>query len=59
MFAPTRITAVIGVLFFVLLAFWPALDKEHKGPARVIDADTLEIAGERHRLYGVDAVEKD
>jgi endonuclease YncB( thermonuclease family) len=59
MFASTRITAVIGVLFFAILAFWPALDKEHKGPARVIDADTLEILGERHRLYGVDAVGKD
>lgn len=29
------------------------------GPARVVDGDTLEINGERVRLYGVDAFERD
>ena len=31
---------------------------EVEGPARVIDGDTLEVAGERHRLRGIDAPEK-
>ncbi len=29
------------------------------GPARVIDGDTIEVAGERIRLHGIDAPEKD
>lgn len=29
------------------------------GPARIIDGDTLEIAGERVRLHGIDAFERD
>ncbi len=37
--------AVIGILFFALVSFWPALDSEHKGPARVIDAETIEVDG--------------
>ncbi len=27
------------------------------GPARVIDGDTIEVAGERIRLHGIDAPE--
>jgi endonuclease YncB( thermonuclease family) len=27
------------------------------GPVRVIDGDTLDVAGERVRLWGIDAVE--
>ena len=55
MFQLVKGSAVIGMVFFVLVSFWPALDSEYKGPARVIDADTIEIDGKRHRLYGVDA----
>ena len=29
------------------------------GPVRVIDGDTIHIAGERIRLHGIDAPEKD
>lgn len=59
MFQFVKGSAVIGILFFAVVSFWPALDSEHKGTARVIDADTIEIAGERYRLYGVDGMEVD
>lgn len=59
MFPLIKKAAVIGSTFFLLIAFWPALKKDHSGPARVIDADTIEIGGERHRLLGLDAVEFD
>jgi len=59
MFQLVKGSAVIGILFFAFVSFWPALDSEHKGPARIIDADTIEIDGKRHRLYGVDAMEID
>ncbi len=44
--AACALTAVAGAAF------------EAAGPARVIDGDTLEVAGERHRLHGIDAPEK-
>lgn len=59
MFQLVKGSAVIGILFFAVVSFWPALDSEYKGPARVIDADTIEVDGRRHRLYGVDATEID
>jgi endonuclease YncB( thermonuclease family) len=57
MFSFVKKAAVIGIIFFALVAFWPALKKDYSGPAKVIDADTIEIGGGRHRLYGLDAVE--
>ncbi len=59
MFQLVKGSAVIGILFFAFVSFWPALDSEYKGPARVIDADTIEVGGKRHRLYGIDAMEID
>ena len=32
---------------------------EISGPARIVDGDTIEVAGERIRLYGIDAPETD
>ncbi len=57
MFSFVRQAAFIGMLFFAFVSFWPALKKDHSGPARVIDAGVLEINGETHRLYGIQAVE--
>ncbi|WP_114090747.1 thermonuclease family protein [Thalassospira profundimaris] len=40
------------------LAVAPLFETDHhRGPAAVIDADTLQINDTRYRLYGVDAVE--
>lgn len=37
----------------------PALAAGPSGPVRVIDADTIEVAGVRVRLHGIDAPERD
>ena len=47
----------IVVILFWLLLCTPASAQEIVGPARVIDGDTIEIAGTRIRLYGIDAPE--
>lgn len=52
-----RRTVAAGMLFFAFVSFWPALKKEHSGLAKVIDAGAIEISGERHRLYGLHAIE--
>jgi endonuclease YncB( thermonuclease family) len=56
MFSFARKGTGAGMLFFALVCFWPALKKDHSGPARVIDAGAIELNGERHRLYGIRAL---
>ncbi len=47
------IALIIGLL-------WPVTAlADISGPARVVDGDTLIVAGERIRLHGIDAPEKD
>ncbi len=55
MFKFVRLSAVVGILFFALVSFWPAIKKDHSGMAHVIDAATIAVNGETHRLYGITA----
>ena len=48
----TFIVAVVLATIIPNLALADAI-----GPARIIDGDTLDIAGERIRLHGIDAPE--
>jgi endonuclease YncB( thermonuclease family) len=49
-------TAIIALLASLAIAA-PAVAAEIAGPARVIDGDTIDIAGTRIRLWGIDAPE--
>ena len=56
---PTRLCYTFRMLRLALLLTFlptPALF-DVTGPARVIDGDTIEVAGERIRLHGIDAPE--
>ena len=44
------------IIAIALLLSFPAL-ADITGPARVINADTLDLRGKRIRLYGIDALE--
>ena len=51
---PMRALALTAAL---LLFAFPAFAQDITGPARVIDGDTLDVAGQRIRLHGIDAPE--
>ena len=56
------VLALIGIAaaLYVVSLFRPQYEETNlKGPARVIDGDTNEIAGRRIRIFGIDAPEVD
>ena len=50
---PLAISLMVSLLFAGWLA--PAARADMSGPAEVLDGDTLEVGGQRIRLYGIDA----
>lgn len=53
-----RVWRVFAILYMLLLVLaLPAGAQTLRGPARVVDGDTLEVAGEKVRLHGIDAPE--
>ena len=47
---PMRALALAAIL---LLFAFPALAQDITGPARIIDGDTIDVAGQRIRLHGI------
>lgn len=54
-----RVAWAAGVIVAALILMITNAEADIVGPAKVIDGDTLEMAGEKIRLHGVDAPESD
>ncbi len=54
----SRLSGHLAAIFFIACVSWSAAAADIAGPARVIDGDTIVIAGTHIRLFGVDAPER-
>lgn len=54
---PSHLRLIAAIILAVLAAFGLLPPGELKGPAEVVDGDTLLVGGERVRLWGIDAPE--
>lgn len=48
---------ILGLLLLLLAFGGTASAAELNGPAEVVDGDTLDVGGQRVRLFGIDAIE--
>ena len=56
--AQCRAALILPVAMFLIVMFsWAALAEEIIGPAKVIDGDTIKVAGQSIRLEGIDTHE--
>lgn len=51
MFRFVRLSAVIGLLFFAFVCFWPAVNKEHAGTTKVADTNRADRSADRLHNY--------
>ena len=49
--------SLLAGILALILAAPPAMAADLQGSTRVIDGDTIEVAGQRVRLHGIDAPE--
>ena len=59
MSSASTVSVVIRWWISILIMAWATAVNAQVGPARAIDGDTLDVAGERIRLHGIDAPERE